>query len=82
MARYGQMATPEDILRIARDNFTVDTIVKLWRDGRCTWEQAMMIAVVELARQHKLMIPAELLKDDGSGRSAAEIHAEQFNRQI
>lgn len=42
----------DDILQgIARENATVATCVRMWERGACSWEQAMMIAVVMLAAE-------------------------------
>ncbi len=47
--------TPNNILEIARVDPVVSHCVELWKHGKVTWEQAMMIAVLEMAQKHKFL---------------------------
>ena len=40
---------PAEILEVGRDNATVAACIQLWKNGDCTWGQAMMRAVMELS---------------------------------
>ncbi|CAA9565107.1 hypothetical protein AVDCRST_MAG81-975 [uncultured Synechococcales cyanobacterium] len=46
--------TPNDILSGPyENNFTVRTCIDVWKRGECSWEQALMSAVLELARSQQ-----------------------------
>lgn len=50
----GKPATPNDILLGPyEDNFTVRACIDTWKRGECSWEQALMLAVLELARSEQ-----------------------------
>lgn len=46
--RDGVLVTRERILRIAQRTPEVSVALRHWHNGHLTWEEAMMLAVVEL----------------------------------
>ena len=38
--------SPNDVFRAARDNPYLSQCIQAWRNGRCTWEQALAAGVV------------------------------------
>ncbi len=51
------MITRAEIIEIARHDPAVSMAVQMWRNGFCSWDQAMMAAVKALAHQK-----AEIIK--------------------
>lgn len=47
------IANPDAIFKAMRTNPIIYHIVMLWQHGRCTWEQAMMLAVVHLHKHNE-----------------------------
>lgn len=59
--------TPADVMRIARDNTIVATVVRAWQEGDFrTWGEAMTAAVCYLARQNEQLLKTATMKMERS----------------
>ena len=59
--------TPADVMRIARDNAIIATVVRAWQEGDFrTWEEAMTAAVCYLARQNDQLLRSATIKMERS----------------
>ena len=55
--------TPGDVLRFARENQIVATVVRSWQEGDFrTWEEAMTAAVCYLAQQNEQLLKSATIK--------------------
>jgi hypothetical protein len=59
--------TPADVMRIARDNAIVATVIRGWQEGDFrTWEEAMTAAVCYLAQQNDQLLKTATMKMERS----------------
>lgn len=66
-----RFATPQDVIRIARDNLTVRTCLDAWERGHfATWEQAMTACVCYLADQNSRLLEHAVMPEINQERTA------------
>jgi hypothetical protein len=74
--------TPDDVFLASADSMTLRHCVDCWKHGHATWEEAMMIAAVYLARQNAEFMKEAIRNLATSSPPSLVIHDKAFKATV